>query len=171
MVCAAVRRRFDARFLPLGFAVLAASGAYGLADRGAPFVTFGRCLSPSRDLAQLGVHLQLLRQDPRCGADELALGASPGRVMGIAVIVALPTLLLNLVATLGLVGFGLALRRLLTRVAEIVRRVWPRLPGTSRPPAQGRPRPVEPAEGFLAFAWQLDRSPVLRRGPPAWCAS
>ncbi len=137
----------------------------------APPVTFQRCVAPERNLAWVGVHLALLRQQPGCSEGQLAINAGPGQFAGLVVIIAAPALVANLFLLLSAVGVGFALRLLLAHAADAVRPLWRRLLDR---PALLLPRrrvvPVPPAVDGRPRSWQLDRSPVLRRGPPALLA-
>lgn len=135
----------------------------------APLVSFQRCVSPDPRLAWIGVHLTVLRPDPGCNSGQLALNAGPGHTVGLVVMVAVPVLVANLLTALGAIGFWVAARRLVARVADAVRRVWPRLPEAARAIALGVQRLSTPQGRRSIRGWQLDRSPVLRRGPPALC--
>ena len=135
----------------------------------APLVSFQRCVSPDPRLAWIGVHLTVLRPDPGCNSGQLALNAGPGHTVGLVVMVAVPVLVANLLTALGAIGFWVAARRLVARVADAVRRVWPRLPEAARAIALGVQRLSTPQGRRSIRRWQLDRSPVLRRGPPALC--
>ncbi len=149
-----------------GMAALVGSVLWTLAQQ-VPPVMVQRCVTPERHLAWIGVHLALLRERPGCGTGQLAFDAGPGHIAGLVIIIAAPTLLANLFIVLGAVGVGVAMRTLLARAAEAVRPLWRTM---SRPRPMVLPRrAAEPPLGFerRMRAWQLDRSPVLRRGPPA----
>jgi len=152
---------FRAVLLSLGAAICL------LAAR-APLPAVRRCVKPDDHLAWLGVHLELLRNDPGCGPGQYALNAGPGHAIGIVVMVAIPTLVTNLATVLAAVGVWAALRTALVRAAAVIGRLWPRLPAPD--PALAAPLAALPAAWAperLTRAWQLERSPVRRRGPPA----
>jgi hypothetical protein len=152
---------FKAVLLSLGAAICL------LTDR-IPLPAVQRCVKPDDHLAWLGVHLQLLRNDPGCGPGQYALNGAPGHATGLVVMVAIPTLLANLATVLAAVGVWAALRTALVRAAAVLGRLWPSLPAPdSAPAAQLAAPPAAWAPGRLLRAWQLDRSPVRRRGPPA----
>ncbi|MEU5942572.1 hypothetical protein ABZ807_26125 [Micromonospora sp. NPDC047548] len=155
------------RSMWLGAAPLLVSAVLWMVARQAPPVTVARCVSADRPWAWLGVHLALLREHPDCAAGQYALDASPGHTAGLVVMVAAPTLLLNLCTGLSMVGVWVTLRALLASAAEAVGRLWSRLPAQPRL-ARGvhRAAPLPRTSGQSLRAWQLDRSPVLRRGPP-----
>jgi hypothetical protein len=130
----------------------------------APLVSLQPCVTPDRRLSWLGLHLALLHEHPDCAVDQLAIGPADGGVTGLVVMIAAPTLALNLVTLVGLLGFWAALRAIPARVAMALRRLRPRRPelprivcGRTCPP----PTPTRP----LRPSW-LDRSPILLRGPP-----
>jgi hypothetical protein len=126
-----------------------------------------RCVAPDAHLAWLGVHLDVLHNDPACGSGGYALGADHGYPTGIVLMVAVPALLANLATVLSAAGVWAALRGVLVRAATLVGQLWPRL---VRDPAAANTCGAAPtawAPGGLARAWQLERSPVRRRGPPA----
>ncbi len=152
-----------------GMALLISAVLWTLA-RQAPPVMFQRCVTPDRHLAWIGVHLALLRERPGCATGQLAFDAGPGHIAGLVVIIAAPTLLANLFMLFSAVGVGVAIRALLARAAEAVRPLWHKLVGQApilpMAPVAAPPRGV----GRRLRAWQLDRSPVLRRGPPVQLA-
>jgi hypothetical protein len=155
------------RSMWLGAAPLLVSAVMWMVARQVPPVTITRCVSADGPWAWLGVHLALLHEHPDCAAGQYALDASPGHTVGLVVMVAAPALLLNLCTVLSVVGVWVALRALLARAAEAVGRLWPRLPAQPRL-ARGlrRAAPRPRRSGQSLRAWQLDCSPVLRRGPP-----
>jgi len=154
------------RSMWLGAAPLVSVVVWMLA-RQAPPVTVTRCVSADGPWAWLGVHLALLRENSDCAAGQYALDASPGRTVGLVVMVAAPALLLNLCTVLSMVGVWVTLRALLASAAEAVGRLWPRLPAPPRlAPGMRRAASRPRGSGQSLRAWQLDRSPVLRRGPP-----
>lgn len=133
----------------------------------APVVALQRCVSPDGPFAWLGVHLALLREHPDCADGLLALDVNSRPVVGLVIMVAVPTLLANVFMVLGLSGIWLTIRSLLARAAAAVRPWW------HRPPCvwcvnglQRRDLPSLRAFEKSMPEWQLDRSPVLRRGPP-----
>ncbi|MFU8875648.1 hypothetical protein [Micromonospora sp. SL4-19] len=150
----------------LGTLPLLVGAVVWMVARQAPAVTVTRCVSADGPWAWLGVHLALLREHPDCAAGQYALDASPGHTVGLVVMVAAPALLLNLCTVLGMVGVWVTLRALLSGAAEAVGRLWPRLPAQPRlAPDMRRAAPRPWRSGQPLRAWQLDRSPVLRRGP------
>lgn len=150
----------------VGVVLWAAAAMLWAAVQQLPPVMVQRCMTPERHLAWVGVHLALLRERPGCATGQLALDAGPGHIVGLVVIIAAPTLLANLFMVLGAVGVGVALRTLLARAADAVRPLWRRIPWR-RPVLLPRRRLQPPvADERRPRAWQLDRSPVLRRGPP-----
>ncbi|MEV8511466.1 hypothetical protein [Dactylosporangium sp. NPDC051484] len=163
--------RWPVAALAVGMVAVLGSAAWMVAHR-APLVAVRRCVSPNEPLAWLGVHLEVLREHPGCAEGQLALSAGPGHAAGLVLMVAVPTLLTNLATVLGALGVWAALRVLLARASAVVGRLWPRPPAV-RAVADGRRQPAAPrwpAELVLR-AWQLDRSPVCRRGPPVRTAS
>lgn len=150
-------------------AVLLSLGAASclLAER-VPLPAVWRCVKPDDRLAWLGVHLELLRNDPGCGPGRYALNAGPGHVTGIVVMVAIPTLVTNLATVLSAVAVWAALRTTLVRAAAVIGRLWPRLPAPDQVPAAPvAALPAAWAPGRSPRPRWLDRSPVRRRGPPA----
>ncbi|MFJ8580951.1 hypothetical protein [Micromonospora sp. NPDC093277] len=151
----------------LGAVPLLVGAVLWMVARQAPPVTVSRCVSADGPWAWLGVHLALLREHPDCAAGQYAVDAGPGHSVGLVVMVAAPALLLNLCTVLGLVGVWVSVRALLAGAAEAVGRLWPRLPAWSRlAPGVRLVAPGPHGPGQSLRAWQLDRSPVLRRGPP-----
>ncbi|MBO3736579.1 hypothetical protein [Actinoplanes flavus] len=131
-----------------------------------PMVAVQRCMAPDRRLAWLGIHLALLREHAECAAGQMALDVSPGRIAGIVVLVAVPQLLGNLFTLAGAAGLWAMLRVVLAGAAAALGRLSPRL-HVHVIAAAGSCRPVlDPAWGLSLRPWQLDRSPVRRRGPP-----
>lgn len=148
--------------------LLSLSAAICFLTERVPLPAVQRCVKPDDQLAWLAVHLELLRDDPGCGPDRYALNAGPGHTDGVVVMVAIPALLVNLATVLTAVGVGAALRTALVRAGAVIDRLWPRLARLDTAPvAPLATRPASWASGRLPRAWQLDRSPVRRRGPPA----
>lgn len=161
------RRMSAGRLAMLVGGLLAVVGAVAwMAAHLIPIVAVGRCVSPDPPLAWLGVHLALLQEHPDCSAGQLALDAGPGHAAGLVVMVTVPTLLTNLLTALGAVGWWVALRAVAARAGALLRRLWPVLPTLLRPVVAAGARPVV-VQAPLRRPWQLDRSPVVRRGPPA----
>ncbi|GAA2626057.1 hypothetical protein Adu01nite_43860 [Paractinoplanes durhamensis] len=132
-----------------------------------PALSVRRCVSPDAPLAWLGVHLRVLREGPGCGAGQLAWHPGSGHTTELVLMVTVPALLANLGLVLGAVGVWAALRAVPSRAAAVFGRLCRRLPGvgpvlpTLRPLGTGRWPAMR-----VPRAWQLDRSPVCRRGPP-----
>ncbi len=128
-------------------------------------VAVPHCVSTDPRVAWLGVQFALLRRDGSCSNGLLAYHPGVGHE-GLVLIVTIPTLLINLWGLFGAVGFWVALRRLASRAAETSRRRWPRLPEPLKIDLTGRVAPPTAVERPLR-AWQMERSVVRRRGPPA----
>lgn len=124
------------------------------------------CVSQTDSHAWSGVYLRVLLERP-CGPGQSAMAALRGIPVGFVVVVAIPTLLGNLLTLLGALGAFAAVRVVLARAASALGLLVPRIPTSGWVPEQ----PVRstrcrwPGRQRLR-SMQLDRSPVLRRGPP-----
>jgi len=160
-------RRWPLRTVMLNAVLLSLGAAICLLTYRVPLPSMQRCVTPDHGLAWLGLHLELLRNDPGCGPGHYALNAGSGAAPRIVLMVALPSLLANLATVLSAAGVWAALHTVLARSAVVIGRLWPRLPPTY--PAPAAPLAAPPATwvpGRLLLSWQLDHSPVRRRGPP-----
>jgi hypothetical protein len=134
-----------------------------------PALSVQRCVSPNEPLAWLGVHLEMLRESPGCGAGQLAWQPGTGRTAELALMVTVPALLTNLGLVLGAAGLWAALRAVPAGAMAVFGRLWRRLPAVG--PVLPAHRPLVTGRWPAARvprAWQLDRSSVRRRGPPSW---
>lgn len=126
------------------------------------------CASPTDAHAWSGVYLRVLLERP-CSPGQSALAILREIPIGFVVVVAIPTLLGNLLTLLGAVGAFATARVVLARAAVALGLLVPRMPvfgwapdqpvltASSRWPARRKLREL-----------QLDRSPVRRRGPPGY---
>ncbi|WP_324650418.1 hypothetical protein [Georgenia sp. H159] len=102
--------------LGLGLAVLLPALAAVLG--GAVQVT--RCVAVPGGLAQVGVHLALLRPAEECPTTGVALGGESEQVLAVVVMLTLPMLLLHAGVLAGGWGAASAVRRSLARLARLV---------------------------------------------------
>lgn len=126
-------------------------------------VHVSRCVPVPGGVAQLGLHLALLRPASECPAGTLALGGDREQVLAVALVLTAPALLAHVVVLLGALGVGATVRRVLTRLAGIA--PWGRVPGVA--PRLVVPRLVTSAVvRRLAHGLAPLRTQRLR-GPPA----
>lgn len=122
-----------------------------------------RCVALPDGVAHLGIRLALLRTTADCPTTGLALGGEQEQVLGVALVLTLPMLLLHVVAVSGGWGALRALRQSLARVARLT--PWQMLPHDSDAPVAVRLLPARSAVAVLHGSVHL-RVPLLR-GPPA----
>ncbi|MEE6273793.1 hypothetical protein [Georgenia wangjunii] len=125
-------------------------------------VHVSRCVPVAGGVAQLGVHLALLRPASECPTGTLALGGEQEQVLAVALVLTAPALLAHVVVLLGALGAGTAVRRVLSRLAGLA--PWGRVPGAA-------PRLVVPRLHTNAVVRRVVRglAPVRTqrlRGPP-----
>jgi hypothetical protein len=153
------RARAVAQLAPALAAVAVFVGLMRLADQTA--VTVHQCVSVA-GLGRLGLGLALLRVDDSCPAGSLAVGGDQRQVLGVVVLVALPSLASHLMAA----GAGLGV---LARTCHAVRAVLRTLVPTVRAPggpsridvpsiAIDVPRPTPRSRAVVGVPWW--------RGPP-----
>lgn len=122
-----------------------------------------RCVAVPDGVAQLGIHLALLRSTADCPTTGLALGGEPQQVLGVALVLTLPMVLLHLLAVGGGWGAVRAVRGSLARLAGLV--PWRLVPQDVAAPATA---PRLPVDALVARSHAGSHVQVpLRRGPPA----
>ena len=145
---------------------LALAGAVTLPAVGAllgGIVQVTRCVALPDGVAHLGIRLALLRTTADCPTTGLALGGEQEQILGVALVLTLPMLLLHVVAVSGGCGALRALRQSLARLARLT--PWQLLPYDSNAPVAVRLPPARRAVEVLHRSVHL-RVPLLR-GPPA----
>ncbi|NTW40832.1 MAG: hypothetical protein HGA44_13280 [Cellulomonadaceae bacterium] len=116
----AIRSRHVAALVAGVVAVIGGAGAAAaLARHGALLVH--QCLPGDGTAGFLGLRLALLRVDSACPGATLAVGGDTRQVAGVVVLVALPVLLVHLVALAAGVGVLARLRQLVRSVATVLR--------------------------------------------------
>ncbi len=145
-------------------AVLAVAVALGAVAVSRTQFALHACLPGEGPIGWLGLRLALLRGSVDCPEGTLALGGSASRSALVVVSVALPTLLVHLLAAV----CGASLSALLARAASGIRAVigaaWHGLPGTPRAPGVRVRRVIGAVRaGVLRRAGDLAHPD---RGPP-----
>lgn len=121
-----------------------------------------RCVAVPDGVAQLGIHLALLRSAADCPTTGLALGGEPQQVLGVALVLTVPMVLLHLLAVAGGWGALRAVRESLARLARLT--PWRMVPQDVTAPT-GLPRLPVRARLTRHYAGTHVHVP-LRRGPP-----
>ncbi|WP_407344618.1 hypothetical protein [Pengzhenrongella phosphoraccumulans] len=126
------------RGLPLRPIVVAALGTL-VVGLGAVVVTrtqfaLHACLPGEGPVGWLGLRLALLRDSVDCPEGTLALGGSASRSALVVVSVALPTLLVHLVAAVCGASLSALLARAASGIRVVLRAAWRVLPGVPRAP-------------------------------------
>lgn len=122
-----------------------------------------RCVAVPEGVAQLGIRLALLRHSADCPSTGVALGGEQEQVLGVALVLTLPMLLLHLAAVAGGWGALGALRRSLARLARL--RPWRWLPREVSTSIIGPAVPV--FRSLTAPRRDIHLRVPLWRGPPA----
>ncbi len=121
-----------------------------------------RCVSVPGEIAQVGLHLALLRPAEECPTTGVALGGESDQVLAIAVMLTAPMLLLHAGALAGAWGAGTVIRRSLARLARLT--PWRALP---TPRSLVVPARLRTAVGVLALPGSRTPGSIpLLRGPP-----
>lgn len=122
-----------------------------------------RCVAVPDGVAQLGIHLALLRSSTDCPTTGLALGGEPQQILGVALVLTLPMALLHLLAVGGGWGALRSVRESLARLARLT--PWRMIPQDVTAPV-GLTRVPVLADLTHRYAGIHVHVP-LRRGPPA----